>query len=40
MNYFQNDEYFMFYYSNYASSKFMTLHLSFVYEILEMDLKE
>ena len=40
MNYFQNDKYFIFYYSNYASLKFMTLHLFFVYEILEMDLKQ
>ena len=30
----------MFYYFNYASLKFMTLHLFFVYEILEMDLKQ
>ena len=40
MNYFQNDKYFMFYYSNYASLKVMTIHLYFVYEILEMDLKQ
>ena len=40
MDNFQNDTYFMFYYSNYASSKSMTLFLSFVYEILEMDLKQ
>lgn len=30
---------FVFQYSNYASSNFMALHLFFVYEILEMDLR-
>lgn len=33
---FQNVGIFMFYYSNYASLKYVTLSLCFVYEILEI----